>query len=160
MLEAHGGRVRPLHHSRRMRLSAARAHWTNRALRRVMGDDFSAVHMAWGAVNELTTVRFYGIVRSATGNGLLRELLRDVMAQEALHYSFYRTVAIRHLEQNPSRQRRVRWVLDHVWSPVGVGLHPRADAERRHARALRHATERSTGSTPRSRVSPASTAST
>jgi hypothetical protein len=125
-----GTRVEPLHRTRRQRFAAQRGKWTNTLARRAIGDDFFGVHMAWGAINELTTLRFYGVVRRTTGHRLLRDILRDVMAQEAQHYTFYRTVAIRQLEGNPRGQRIVRWVLDHLWSPVGVGLHSREDADR------------------------------
>lgn len=52
------------------------------------------------------------------------------MAQEALHSSFYRSVAIRQLVGNPRGQRIVRWVLEHLWSPVGMGLRTRHDVDR------------------------------
>jgi hypothetical protein len=61
---------------------------------------------------------------------LLRALLRDVIAQEALHYSFYRTVAMRALAGNPRGQRIVRWTIEHLWSPVGMGLRSRPDVDR------------------------------
>jgi hypothetical protein len=129
-LAAHGIEAAPAHRSLRQRLAAARGRQVNRLARAMIGDDFSAVHMTWGAVNELTTLRFYGILRARTGNDLLRDILRDVMAQEAVHYSFYRNVAVRRLAGNPRGQRIVRWLMENVWSPVGVGLRSRSDAER------------------------------
>ncbi len=57
-------------------------------------------------------------------------MLRDVIAQESLHYSFYRSVAIRRLTDNPRGQRIVRWALEHLWSPVGMGLRTRTDVDR------------------------------
>lgn len=129
VLAAQGMTIRATHRSPRQRFITARGRALNKIARRVVGDDFFAVHMSWGAVNELTTLRFYGVMRSRTTNPTLRAVLRDVMAQEALHYSFYRSMAIRHLDGNPRAQRMVRWVLEHLWSPVGVGLHPRRDAD-------------------------------
>jgi hypothetical protein len=129
VLESSGVRVEPLHRTVRQRFGAQRGKWVNQLARRAIGDDFFGVHMAWGAINELTTLRFYGVVRNTTQHRLLRTVLRDVMAQEALHYSFYRTVAIRQLDGNPRGQRIVRWALDHLWSPVGTGLRSRDDVE-------------------------------
>jgi hypothetical protein len=129
-LAASGTAVDPIHREPRHRRGAARGRMINQVARRLVGDDFFAVHMAWGAVNELTTLRFYGIVRHRTGSELLRSILRDVMAQEAQHYAFYRRVAIDRLEGNRRGQRIVRWVLRHLWSPVGLGLRTRADADR------------------------------
>ena len=129
-LAARGETVAPVHREPQHRRGAARGRLINQVARRLVGDDFFAVHMAWGAVNELTTLRFYGILRNTTGSPLLRSILRDVMAQEAQHYAFYRRVAIDRLEGNRRGQRIVRWVLGHLWSPVGLGLRTRADADR------------------------------
>lgn len=129
LLAAQGVSIGPAHRSPRQRFITARGRAVNKVARRVIGDDFFAVHMSWGAVNELTTLRFYGVMRARTANPTLQAVLRDVMAQEALHYNFYRSMAIRRLDGNPRAQRMVRWVLEHLWSPVGVGLHPRRDAD-------------------------------
>ncbi|MGZ6962626.1 MAG: hypothetical protein ACXVKA_00295 [Acidimicrobiia bacterium] len=129
-LERCGANVAPIHREPKHRRGAARGKLLNQLARLGVGDDFFAVHMSWGAVNELTTMRFYTVMRSRTRSELLRKVLRDVMAQEALHYSFYRTVAIRRLARNPRGQRIVRWVLEHLWSPVGVGLRTQSDVDR------------------------------
>jgi rubrerythrin len=129
VLAAQGVSIEATHRSRRQRFITARGRAVNKVARRVVGDDFFAVHMSWGAVNELTTLRFYGVMRSRTTNPTLQAVLRDVMAQEALHYNFYRAMAIRRLDGNRRAQRMVRWVLQHLWSPVGVGLHTRSDAD-------------------------------
>jgi rubrerythrin len=129
VLAAQGVTIGATHRSPRQRFITARGRAVNKVARRIVGDDFFAVHMSWGAINELTTLRFYGVMRSRTTNPTLQVVLRDVMAQEALHYNFYRAMAIRRLEGNRRAQRMVRWVLEHLWSPVGVGLHPRRDAD-------------------------------
>jgi hypothetical protein len=130
LLAAHGVVVDPLHRTRQQRFAAWRGKWLNHLARLLVGDDFFAVHMTWGAVNELTTQRFYGVLHRTTRNELLRTILHDVMVQEALHYSFYRNVAIRRLTDNPRGQRVVRLALTKLWSPVGVGLRSRDDAAR------------------------------
>lgn len=123
-----GVHVDALHTSRKHRRGAQRGRRINQLAHRVVGDDFFAVHMAWGAVNELTTLRFYQQIRARTGNEFLRELLRDLIAQEALHYSFYRASAVERLAGNRRAQRITRFALGHLWSPVGVGLRSRTDA--------------------------------
>ena len=130
LLQRCGGSVAPIHRSRKHRFAAARGKVLNQVARLGVGDDFFAVHMSWGAINELTTLRFYSVMRQRSECELARTLLRDVIAQEALHYSFYRNVAINLLTDNPRGQRIVRWVLEHLWTPVGVGLHSRADVDR------------------------------
>jgi rubrerythrin len=130
VLAGEGASIEPVHKQPKHRWAAVRGNALNRLARRAVGDDFFAVHMSWGAINELTTLRFYAVVRAKTESPLLRSVLRDVMAQEALHYSFYRNLAIRQLAGNPRGQRIVRWVLEHIWTPVGVGLHSRRDVDR------------------------------
>ena len=125
-----GVAVDPVHTQRKHRWGAARGKVLNQLARLGVGDDFFAVHMSWGAINELTTLRFYGVMRAKTQSELLRTVLRDVIAQEALHYSFYRSVAIRRLTDNPRGQRIVRWALEHLWTPVGMGLRTRPDVDR------------------------------
>jgi hypothetical protein len=129
-LAARGVHVDPLHRTPRQQRAIRRGRRVNQVARRLVGNDFFAVHMTWGAVNELTTLRFYGVMRSRTRNELLRTVLRDVMAQEAVHYGFYRNVAIRRLTANPRGQRITRWAMEHLWSIVGSGLRSRADSDR------------------------------
>ncbi len=130
VLAEQGHPVRPAHRSASQRRAARRGRRINQLARRVLGDDFTALHMAWGAVNELTTLRFYGLIRQRTASPLLRTILRDVMAQEALHYAFYHHSAVELLRGNPRGQRVVGWALRHLWSPVGVGLRSQSDADR------------------------------
>lgn len=129
-LATQGRTVEPLHRSRSQRLAARRGRWINQAAARVLGPDFFAVHMTWGAVNELTTLRFYSLLRRRAENPVLRAILRDVIAQEALHYSFYFEMAGRLLRDNRRAQRITRWVMSRHWSPVGVGLRSAEDADR------------------------------
>jgi rubrerythrin len=130
LARSRGVAIEPVHTQRKHRWGAARGKVLNQLARLGIGDDFFAVHMSWGAINELTTLRFYSVMRAKTNSELLRTVLRDVIAQEALHYSFYRSVAIRRLSDNPRGQRIVRWALEHLWSPVGVGLRTRPDVDR------------------------------
>lgn len=130
LLEAQGHQVDAAHRAPAQRRAARRGRAINLVARKLLGDDFSALHMAWGAVNELTTLRFYGLIRERTASPVLAAVLRDVMAQEALHHAFYHRAAVELLRGNPRGQRIVGWALRHLWSPVGVGLRSRADADR------------------------------
>lgn len=127
-LDARGIAVAPLHKRPRHQRGARRGRILNQLAHRLVGDDFFAVHMAWGSVNELTTLRFYQQIRARTANALLEQLMRDVIVQEALHYRFYQASARSRLLDNPRAQRIVRFALAHLWSPVGVGLRSRSDA--------------------------------
>ena len=137
-LGARGTEVTPAHRTRRHRFASERGRVVNRIIHRAVGDDFLAVHMVWGAVNELTTLRFYSLIRRRTDHPVLAELLKDLMAQEALHYAFYRAAAMERLDGNRRGQAKVRWAMTHLWSPVGVGLRSRRDADRLMTGLFRH----------------------
>lgn len=130
-----GARAEPRHRTLRQRFAARRGRWLNLLLRRVFGDDFFALHMTWGAVNELSTLRFYGVLRRRAADPVVRQVLRDVMAQEAAHYAFYRAVAMRRLAASERARRLVRFALTKVWRPVGSGLR-RSDDVRRISQVL------------------------
>jgi hypothetical protein len=129
-LRTHGESVHPLHRTRTQRFAAQRGRWINQAAVRILGADFFAVHMTWGAVNELTTLRFYSLLRRRSADPVLQTLLSDVIAQEAVHFAFYFQMAAELLHDNRRAQRITRWVLSRCWSPVGVGLRSRQDADR------------------------------
>jgi hypothetical protein len=114
----------------RNRIGAQRGRLVNVLATRLLGDDFYAVHMSWGAVNELTTLRFYGLIRERTEHRVLREVLGDLMRQEARHFAFYYESAIARLDGNPRGQRLVRRVMQRFWTPVGVGLRTQSDVDR------------------------------
>ena len=136
-LHEYGVTVTLLHASRKHRRGARRGRRLNQVAHRMVGHDFFAVHMAWGAVNELTTLRFYQQIRARARHVFLRELLRDLIGQEAHHYSFYRAAATERLAGNRRAQRVTRFALEHLWSPVGVGLRAPGDAQRVNAHRKR-----------------------
>lgn len=92
-------------------------------------DDFVAIHMTWGAVNELTTLTAYHRMIAKTDNVPLVQLLRAIIKQERRHFAFYRAQARRRLADSPRARRLVRWSLDHLWAPVGTGIRPQAETD-------------------------------
>ena len=85
---------------------------------------FIAVHMTFGVVNEWTTQAGYARLSSACDHPLLAELLRRIMRQEGRHIDFYRTTAERHLAASRGAQRTTRFVVRHLWEPVGASVMP------------------------------------
>src|SRR4029450_1282187 len=51
--------------------------------------DFVAVHMTWGAINELTTYLGYQRLAQLAGHPVLAEILARIMRDEMRHFSFY-----------------------------------------------------------------------
>ena len=86
--------------------------------------DFTAVHMTWGAINELGTLNGYHRVIAGTRHPVLVELLGRIIKDERRHYAFYYNQARKRLDGNRRAQRLVRWTLDRFWEPVGSGVRP------------------------------------
>jgi hypothetical protein len=84
--------------------------------------DFVAIHMMWGAVNELTTLTGYYALIRRTDHPVLHQLLRKVIQDERRHFAFYRAQAKARMERSRRTRRMVRWVLKNLWSPVGAGV--------------------------------------
>jgi hypothetical protein len=85
--------------------------------------DFIALHMTWGAINELTTLTGYHQLIRRSDHPVLHQMLRRVIQDERRHFAFYRAQAKARLDRAPGRARRlVRWALESLWTPVGAGV--------------------------------------
>jgi len=102
----------------RERLTAAGAGWVS-WLRR----DFAAVHMLWGAINELTAVTAYRRLARRSGHPLVAELCGRLARDEARHFTFYFEQARRRLAARRT-QRLAQGLVRRFWAPVGSGVLP------------------------------------
>src|SRR5919109_3494849 len=84
--------------------------------------NFIAIHMTWGAINELTTLTgYYQLIRRSS-HPVLHQMLRRVIQDERRHFAFYRAQAKARMEGNPAAGRMVRRALKSFWTPVGAGV--------------------------------------
>jgi hypothetical protein len=88
--------------------------------------DFVAVHMTWGAINELTTLTGYQRLSEISGHPVLSELLARIVRDESRHFGFYYEQARRRLER-PGAARVTRFLIERFWAPVGSGVQPAAE---------------------------------
>lgn len=88
--------------------------------------DFVAVHMAWGAINELTTLTAYRRLAALVDHPVLHEILDRIVLDEARHFYFYFKQAERRLAR-PMTARIARAVIERSWAPVGSGVQPPAE---------------------------------
>ena len=100
----------------------------------LVGDDFIAVHMTWGAANELSAVAAYRRLASLLDHPALSPLLERIAKQETRHVAFYATQARARLAESPRAQKVTRFALQRFWGPVGSGV--MAESEVTHA--MRH----------------------
>ncbi|EWS81576.1 ferritin-like domain-containing protein [Brachybacterium phenoliresistens] len=94
------------------------------------GTDFVAVHMVWGAANELSAVAAYRRLSQMTSHPALSPLLKRIAQQETRHVAFYTTQGRERLEASAKARSIVRLILSRVWRPVGSGMMD--DSEVRH----------------------------
>ena len=126
LLEANGTPTAPRSPGRetwRERITAAGTAWVSRWRR-----DFAAVHMLWGAINELTAVTAYRRLARRSGHPAVVELCRRLARDESRHFAFYFEEARRRLAA-PATQRLARRLVEWFWAPVGSGVE--GDAELR-----------------------------
>jgi hypothetical protein len=85
--------------------------------------DFVGVHMAWGAINELTTLVGYRRLAALARHPVLDDLLGRIVRDESRHFAFYFEQAARWLTR-PRAARVARFLVDRFWAPVGSGVQP------------------------------------
>jgi rubrerythrin len=88
----------------------------------VLTRNFVAIHMTWGAINELTTLTGYYQLMRRSSHPVLHQMLRRVIQDERRHFAFYRAQAKARMEDNPAAGRIVRRALEAFWTPVGAGV--------------------------------------
>src|ERR687887_714822 len=88
----------------------------------MLARDFAAIHMMWGAVNELTTLTGYYALIRRSDHPVLHQLLRKVIQDERRHFAFYRAQAKARMERSRTARRLVRQALEALWTPVGAGV--------------------------------------
>jgi rubrerythrin len=91
--------------------------------------DFVALHMTWGAVNELSTLTSYQRLIAQTEHPMLVDLLTRIIKDERRHFAFYRAQARMRLARSPGARRVTRWAMEHLWATVGTGVRPQHETD-------------------------------
>lgn len=127
VLERHGVPTGP-NHTRAVR---TRLGWKDRLapirqslLANIIGEDFIATHMAWGAINEWCAHSAYTRLIESTKHPVLTEILRRIAKQETRHVAFYNSQARDRLERSRKAQHIARFALGKAWGIVGSTLMP------------------------------------
>lgn len=93
----------------------------------LVGEDFVAVHMSWGAINEWSTHAGYARLIARENHPTLTALLARIMKQETRHVAFYATQARDRLAASGRARRFTRFALRRFWAPVGSDVMPLAE---------------------------------
>ncbi len=90
-------------------------------LTKLIGRRFTATHMTFGAVHEMSTTQGYRRLIGLAKHPVLTQLLEGIIREESAHTNFYLNVARIELRENDMARRIARFVIDHFWTPVGQG---------------------------------------
>lgn len=130
VLAAHGADVGP-DRIRRVRLAQGRndrlAPVYQALAANVAGEDFVAVHMTFGAINEWSTHAGYGRLLDKENHPELAKVVGRIQRQETRHVAFYTSQARARLARSRKARLLTRLVLNAFWTPVGSGIMPRSE---------------------------------
>jgi hypothetical protein len=93
----------------------------------LVGHDFVAVHMAWGAANEWSANAAYLRMAKKENHPVLAVLLKRIAAQETKHVAFYASQARERLDASKKAQVIARFALRKFWGPVGSTINTEAE---------------------------------
>jgi len=85
-------------------------------------DEFPAVHMTWGAIQEFTTYLCYQSLSKRAYHPILSVICERIMKQELKHFTFYYQQAKERLESSVTAQKLTKLILKFGWTPVGDGI--------------------------------------
>ncbi len=88
----------------------------------IVGEDYIAVHMSWGAANEWSAVAAYRRLAALEDHPALSPLLARIAQQETRHVAFYAGQARRRLEKSKMARALTRLALTKAWEPVGSSI--------------------------------------
>lgn len=97
------------------------------ALTNLIGRKFTATHMTFGAIHELSTAQGYRRLIKLANHPVLSYILKGIIREESVHTQFYYSVARLELRQSAFAQKLSRFVVNNFWSPVGQGAKPVAE---------------------------------
>jgi len=91
------------------------------SLTNLLGSRFTATHMAFGAIHEMSTGQAYRKMQEIAPHPVLSKILDGIIKEEAAHTNFYRSVARIELAKSETAQKIARKVVETFWRPVGQG---------------------------------------
>lgn len=97
---------------------------------RIFSNQFPAVYMSFGAIQEMTTLRGYEQLQESTQNPILKILCDRIARQERRHFAWYFNNAREQLAESRGARWLARKLLEFNWVPVGAGVKTREEVMR------------------------------
>lgn len=98
-------------------------------LTNLVGKRFTATHMAFGAIHEMSTTQGYRRLSDLADHPILSQILTGIIREESAHTTFYRSVARLELEKSEISQKLSRFLIKHFYTPVGSGAKPQKESD-------------------------------
>ena len=95
----------------------------------LVGSKFTATHMTFGAIHEMTTAQGYRRLAEMANHPVLSMILKAIIREESAHTQFYWSVARLELQRSEFARKVARFAIQHFWNPVGQGSKPREQTE-------------------------------
>ena len=99
------------------------------ALATLVGRKFTATHMTFGAIHEMTTTQGYRRLAQMANHPVLNEILNGIIREESAHTTFYRSVARIELKNSDISQKLSRFIIKHFYTPVGSGAKSKTESD-------------------------------
>ncbi len=99
------------------------------ALATLVGRKFTATHMTFGAIHEMTTTQGYRRLAQMANHPVLTEILNGIIREESAHTTFYRSVARIELKNSDISQKLSRFIIKHFYTPVGSGAKSKTESD-------------------------------
>ena len=90
----------------------------------LIGKRFTATHMSFGAIHEMSTTQGYRRLSELADHPVLTQILTGIIREESAHTTFYRSVARLELEKSEISRQLSRFIIKHFYVPVGGGAKP------------------------------------
>ena len=97
------------------------------SLTNLVGRKFTATHMTFGAIHELSTAQGYRRLINLANHPVLSYILKGIIREESVHTQFYYNVARLELRQSAFAQKLSRFAVNKFFAPVGQGAKPVAE---------------------------------
>ena len=98
-------------------------------LTNLVGKKFTATHMTFGAIHEMSTAQGYRRLMKMANHPVLTEILTAIMREESAHTKFYWSVAKIELQKSKFAQKVARFIINKYYTPVGQGAKPKKQTE-------------------------------
>jgi rubrerythrin len=90
----------------------------------LVGRRFTATHMAFGAIHEMSTMQGYRRLKKLANHPVLSQILTGIVREESTHATFYRGIARIELKQSGISRKLARFILQNFYQPVGTSAMP------------------------------------